>query len=126
MTYGVVHLLVGWLALQLAFGDKEDQASNSGAMHYLAQQPLGGFLVWVIAIGMLFLVVWRLLEFAFGYPRGVRRQEALAQARDLARQGDHLRRDRLQRVQDRHRRRRRQGRHRLDDGEDHGAARAAS
>src|SRR5688500_16667182 len=37
-------------------------------MNYLAQQPLGGFLVWVIAIGMVFLVVWRLLEFAFGYP----------------------------------------------------------
>lgn len=68
VTYGVVHLLVGWLALQLAFGDKEDQASNSGAMNYLSQQPLGGFLVWVIAIGMLFLVVWRILEFAFGYP----------------------------------------------------------
>ena len=67
VTYGVVHLLIGWLALQLAFGDKEDQASNSGALHYLSQQPLGGFLVWVIAIGMLFLVVWRLLEFAFGY-----------------------------------------------------------
>ncbi|RYC13800.1 DUF1206 domain-containing protein [Nocardioides zhouii] len=68
VTYGVVHLLVGWLALQLAFGEKEDQTSNSGALHYLSEQPLGGFLVWVIAIGMLFLVVWRLLEFAFGYP----------------------------------------------------------
>lgn len=68
VTYGVVHLLVGWLALQLAFGEKQDEASNSGAMNYLAQQPLGGFLVWVIAIGMVFLVVWRLLEFAFGYP----------------------------------------------------------
>ena len=63
-----VHLLVGWLALQLAFGDKKDQASSSGAMSYLAQQPLGGFLVWAIAIGMVFLVIWRLLEFAFGYP----------------------------------------------------------
>ena len=31
VTYGVVHLLVGWLALQLAFGDKKDQASSSGA-----------------------------------------------------------------------------------------------
>ena len=68
VTYGIVHLLIGWLALQLAFGDKEDQASSSGALHYLSQQPLGGFLIWVIAIGMLFLVVWRVLEFAFGYP----------------------------------------------------------
>jgi hypothetical protein len=67
VAYGLVHLLVGWLALQLAFGDKEDQASNVGAMHYLAQQPLGGVLVWMVAIGMFFLVLWRLLEFGFGY-----------------------------------------------------------
>jgi len=67
VAYGVVHLLVGWLALQLAFGEKEDSASNSGALHYLAQQPMGGALVWMIAVGMFLLVVWRLLEFAFGY-----------------------------------------------------------
>jgi hypothetical protein len=67
VAYGVVHLLVGWLALQLAFGEKEDSASNSGALHYLAQQPMGGALVWAIAVGMFFLVVWRLLEFGFGY-----------------------------------------------------------
>ncbi|MFM6852193.1 MAG: DUF1206 domain-containing protein [Terrabacter sp.] len=68
VAYGIVHLLVGWLALQLAFGEKEDKASNQGAMHYLAQQPMGGVLVWMIAIGMTLLVIWRLLEFAFGYP----------------------------------------------------------
>ena len=32
VTYGVVHLLVGWLALQLAFGDKEDQAAHFMAL----------------------------------------------------------------------------------------------
>jgi hypothetical protein len=68
VAYGAVHLLVGWLALQLAFGEKEDSASNSGALHYLSQQPMGGVLVWMIAVGMFFLVVWRLLEFGFGYP----------------------------------------------------------
>lgn len=68
VAYGIVHLLVAWLAIQLAFGEKEDQASNSGAMHYLAQQPMGEVLVWMIAGGMFLLVVWRLLEFAVGYP----------------------------------------------------------
>jgi hypothetical protein len=68
VAYGVVHLLVAWLAVQLAFGDKEDQTSNSGALHYLAQQPMGEVLVWLIAVGMLLLVVWRLLEFGFGFP----------------------------------------------------------
>lgn len=68
VAYGVVHLLVAWLAVQLAFGEKEDSASNSGALHYLAQQPMGEVLVWLVAVGMFLLVVWRLLEFAFGYP----------------------------------------------------------
>jgi hypothetical protein len=67
VAYGVVHLLVAWLAIQLAFGDREEQASNVGAMQYLAEQPLGGVLVWLIAVGMLLLVIWRLLEFAFGF-----------------------------------------------------------
>ena len=67
VVHGVVHLVVAWLALQLAFGEEQDSASNSGALHYLAQQPLGGALVWMVAVGMLFLVLWRLLEFGFGY-----------------------------------------------------------
>lgn len=67
VAYGIVHLLIGWLALQLAFGEKEDSASSSGALHYLAEQPLGGVLVWLVAVGMFLLVVWRLLELAFGY-----------------------------------------------------------
>ena len=67
VAYGVVHLLIGWLALQLAFGEKEDSASNSGALQYLAEQPMGRVLVWGIAVGMLLLVIWRVLEFAFGF-----------------------------------------------------------
>jgi hypothetical protein len=67
VAYGVVHLLVGWLALQLAFGDKSEKASNKGAMQELAQQPFGEVLIWAIAIGMFFLVIWRLLEVFFGH-----------------------------------------------------------
>ncbi|WP_210443344.1 DUF1206 domain-containing protein [Nocardioides sp. SYSU D00065] len=67
VAYGVVHLLVAWLAVQLALGEKEESASNSGAMHYLAEQPLGGVLVWLVALGMFLLVLWRLLEAGFGH-----------------------------------------------------------
>lgn len=69
IAYGVVHLMVGWLALQLALGEQAENASNSGALHALAEQPLGAVLIWLVAIGMLLLVVWRLLEFGFGYPQ---------------------------------------------------------
>ncbi len=67
VAYGAVHLIVAWLAAQLALGEKSESASNAGALHSLAEQPMGAFLVWLVAIGMLLLVVWRLLEFAMGY-----------------------------------------------------------
>ncbi|GAA1919034.1 DUF1206 domain-containing protein [Nocardioides hwasunensis] len=66
VAYGVVHLLLAWLAVQLAFGEKKESASNSGALHYLAEQPMGRVLVWLIAVGMLLLVVWMVLEVLFG------------------------------------------------------------
>lgn len=62
VAYGLVHLLIGWLALQIAFGEKAKQASGTGALEYLTRQPLGGFLIWVVAIGLVALVAWRLLE----------------------------------------------------------------
>ncbi len=67
VAYGIVHLMVGWLALQLALGDKEESASNSGALHALAEKPFGEVLIWLIAVGMALLVLWRLLEFGFGH-----------------------------------------------------------
>ncbi|MGH3348091.1 MAG: DUF1206 domain-containing protein [Nocardioides sp.] len=62
VAYGVVHLLVAWLALQVAFGGSGESASSSGAMQTLAQQPLGEVLVWAVAVGLVLLVLWRLLE----------------------------------------------------------------
>jgi hypothetical protein len=67
VAYGVVHLLVGWLALQLAFGESEGKASNKGAMQELAQQPFGEVLVWALALGMFLLVIWRVLEVFGGH-----------------------------------------------------------
>ena len=62
VVYGVIHLMLAWLALQVAFGQSGKAASNTGALQAIAHEPLGGFLIWVIAIGMLVLALWRLLE----------------------------------------------------------------
>jgi hypothetical protein len=67
VAYGLVHLLIAWIAVQLALGHDEGQASAKGAMQELAGKPLGGVLVWAVAIGMFCLVVWRLLEAGFGH-----------------------------------------------------------
>jgi hypothetical protein len=67
VVYGVVHLVLAWLALQLALGDRSGSASSTGALRELAQQPLGAVVVWAVAVGMALLVLWRLLDAAFGH-----------------------------------------------------------
>lgn len=67
VAYGVVYLLVGWLALQLALGDRSGTVSSKGALHQLAGEPLGLVLIWLVAIGMVLLVLWRLLELVVGH-----------------------------------------------------------
>ena len=66
-AYGVVHLVIAWLAVQLAFGDRAGSASSSGAVNELAQQPFGQVLVWAVAVGMLLLVVWQGIEAISGH-----------------------------------------------------------
>ncbi|MDP9318764.1 MAG: DUF1206 domain-containing protein, partial [Actinomycetota bacterium] len=52
VAYGVVHLLVAWLALQLAFGDHSGPANQQGALHALARQPFGKTLLWGVGLGL--------------------------------------------------------------------------
>lgn len=67
VAYGVVYVLIGWLAIQLAFGDRSGTPSSSGALRELAQQPFGGVLIWVVSIGMFLLALWQLIEAAAGH-----------------------------------------------------------
>ena len=67
VAYGVVHLMIASLAIQLAVGGGGGSASQKGALAELARQPFGKVLVWAIAIGMFLLVLWRGLEAAFGH-----------------------------------------------------------
>jgi hypothetical protein len=67
ISYGVVHLLIAWLAAQLALGDRAGSASGSGALAELAQKPFGTILLWIVGLGFFALVVWQLIESAFGH-----------------------------------------------------------
>ena len=62
VAYGVVHLLLAWLALQLAWGGGGQEASQSGAMATVSESPVGKPLLWVIALGMIALAVWQAAE----------------------------------------------------------------
>jgi hypothetical protein len=67
VAYGTVYVVIGWLAVQLALGDRQGEASTSGAVRELAQQPFGEVLVWLVAIGMFLLVLWRAFEAIAGH-----------------------------------------------------------
>ncbi|MDI2125399.1 DUF1206 domain-containing protein [Yinghuangia seranimata] len=63
---GAVYLLVGVLALRIAFGDTGRQADRGGAVRELAKQPFGGALVWALGVGLACMALWRLSEAVFG------------------------------------------------------------
>jgi hypothetical protein len=67
LAYGLVHLVLAWLAVQLALGDREGSADSQGAVQQLAEQPFGQVLVWAVAIGMFLLALWQGLEAIFGH-----------------------------------------------------------
>ena len=67
VVYGVVHLIVAWLAIQLALGQHQANASQKGAMQTLAHQTFGPLLLWLIAVGMFVLTIWRVLEVFVGH-----------------------------------------------------------
>lgn len=66
VAYGLVHLLIAWLALQLAFGGKDEELSKSGALQELAQAPMGVALLWTVAAGLAIICLWQVIMAATG------------------------------------------------------------
>lgn len=78
IAYGLVHILIGWIALQIAWsGEQEgEQASQQGALDQLAQQPFGTVLLWVVVVGLFAMAIWQLAEAIWGHrdkPSGMKR-----------------------------------------------------
>jgi hypothetical protein len=67
VSYGIVHLLIAWVAVQLSLGDRSGSASSGGALSQMASTPLGGVLMYVVAAGLAALVVWRVTEAIGGH-----------------------------------------------------------
>lgn len=68
---GVLHLLVAFIILRLAFGSGGN-ADQSGALATLAKQPGGAVMLWVAAVGLLALGLWRVGEAIVGSKPGER------------------------------------------------------
>jgi hypothetical protein len=59
IAYGAMHLLIGWLAAQLAWGVTGADADQTGALQTVGRGPGGQVLLWAIGLGMLALALWQ-------------------------------------------------------------------
>jgi hypothetical protein len=65
--YGLLHLAVAWLAIQLALGKPTTESDQAGAFRTLAHQPFGRFLLVVVSVGLAAMALWQLLLAAAGH-----------------------------------------------------------
>jgi hypothetical protein len=59
IAYGAMHLLIAWLAGQLAWGVAAADADQTGALQTVGRGPGGQVLLWTIGLGMLALALWQ-------------------------------------------------------------------
>jgi hypothetical protein len=59
VAYGVVHLLIAYLAVRLALDLRGADADQTGALQTVASGPGGRALLWAIGLGMLALALWQ-------------------------------------------------------------------
>jgi type IV secretory pathway VirB2 component (pilin) len=77
---GLMHLLIGWIALQIAWGFSGDSADQSGALSHLSNNGLGRTVLWIAVVGFLGLAVWQLTEAIGGPPKASERVKAVSKA----------------------------------------------
>lgn len=67
VPYGLLHLVIAWLGVELALGHRSDKVSSQGAFHQLAQSPVGKAVLSAVALGLVLMVIWQGLEAVFGH-----------------------------------------------------------
>ena len=77
---GVLHLVLAFIALQVAWSTTSTSADQSGALATLASSPLGQAALWVVALGFVGLAVWQASEAAVSGGETTDRVKAAAKA----------------------------------------------
>ena len=63
---GVLHILIGVLALRVAFGNGGEQADQSGALSTIASTPFGALVLWFSVVAFLALGAWQVAKAIHG------------------------------------------------------------
>ena len=66
---GLVYVLIGILAFQIAFVDRAEQADQQGAFQTLAQNGFGKAILWLVILGFVGYGLWQATEAAWGHRR---------------------------------------------------------
>jgi hypothetical protein len=66
LARGVMYVVIGWIALLVAFRKTSQQADRTGALHELSQTPFGAAALWLLVIGFFGMALWRLSETLYG------------------------------------------------------------
>ncbi|WP_066903131.1 DUF1206 domain-containing protein [Millisia brevis] len=64
-AYGVVYLLIGWLALKIAWGASPESGDQTGALATIADAPFGRILLYLLIIGLVAMMLWQFANAAF-------------------------------------------------------------
>ncbi|MGN6129900.1 MAG: DUF1206 domain-containing protein [Nocardioidaceae bacterium] len=67
LGYGLIHLLVAWVAIRLVYGGGGGRATSKGALAQLADSGPGRFVLAVMALGFAALAIWQVFAGLFGY-----------------------------------------------------------
>ena len=67
-TQGILYVVIGLLAMQVAYGNSSAKPSQHGAVESVARQPFGAVLLVLLIIGMLAYAGWRLALAVRGEP----------------------------------------------------------
>lgn len=62
VVLGILHILIGAIAVSIATGGGGGDADQGGAMQQIQKSPAGVILLWVIVLGLVALAIWQIAE----------------------------------------------------------------
>ena len=75
LARGLMYVVIGWIAVEVAFRKTSQPADRTGALHALGSTPVGEVALWLLVVGFCGMALWRLSEAAFGTREADKRKQ---------------------------------------------------